>query len=625
MDSNVDKLGNIMEKLDISKGSVGYVFDERMLLHKDFNTVHSERPERAMVIYSNLLIKGLTNSLIRIPAEEILEMDLEPIHSKDYVNSISKLKFKTGKDGKPVERTHTESFNTFSYDTYDNYATYDAAKISAGSLLNCCKAINYGQIQHAFAIIRPPGHHANHDKCRGFCFFNNIAVSVDFLINKCKKKVAIVDWDVHHGDGTQEIFWKSANPLMISLHRYDTGHFYPAKTGNYTEIGIDEGKWYNINIPWNTENYSGSTSFIGDDEYFYAFETIVLPILRDYKPDVILVSCGFDAAENDPLGGMSLSPVGYSYMTHELKKVCKNVVVALEGGYNLNSLARCSEAIIRTLLGEEKPFKNILLKKDRNDLDLSINQLNSSFFSPSKRVIEHINKLKTYFEDGWKCLKNIVPIIPKVKLLKTDYSQAIEELIKLEPKLKDYLIEQLDVLTDNDYIRIKLGKATLPSSSENQSKLFKRTNCDLRTPIKENGFRVEAICLKDLKTKAHLYNWVGKYGLYLVNSNDNETILTKFFTTKKIKKEDSITLLKQFYEMMEKILSDKLDLYDVDIILYVGRIEVEKLSSTRSKTKPNLELKINGIKNYSIQKSNSRNFLSGLNSFIEFIDSEVIV
>jgi acetoin utilization deacetylase AcuC-like enzyme len=354
MESNVDELGNIMEKLNIKKDTVGYVFDEKMLLHKDFNSDHVERPERAMVIYSNLLLKDLTSRLTKLPSVEILEMQLEPIHPREYIQTIRKLQYKTDKDGKEVLREHSESFNTFSYDTYDNYATYESAKLSAGSLLSCCKAVHLGEVQHAFAIIRPPGHHASHDKCRGFCFFNNVAVSVDYLIKK-GKKVAIVDWDVHHGDGTQEIFYKQDNPLLISLHRYDNGYFYPAKTGNQNEIGEDKGKWFNVNIPWNTEYYNISNSFIGDDEYYYAFETIVLPMLRDYKPDVILVSCGFDAAENDPLGGLALSPIGYSYMTNALKQVCGNIIVALEGGYNLSSLSRCSEAIIRTLLGEEYP------------------------------------------------------------------------------------------------------------------------------------------------------------------------------------------------------------------------------------------------------------------------------
>jgi acetoin utilization deacetylase AcuC-like enzyme len=624
VESHIDELGNIMEKLSIKSDSVGYVFDERMLLHKDFNSDHSECPERAMVIYSNLLLKELTSKLVRIPSEMILETEMETVHPMDYINKIGKLRYKTDKDGKQVERGQTEGFNTFSYDTYDNYFTYDAAKISAGSLLNCCKAVNYGQIQHAFAIIRPPGHHANQDKCRGFCFFNNVAVSVDYLVNKCKKKVAIVDWDVHHGDGSQEIFWKQDNPLMISLHRYDNGHFYPARTGSHTEIGEDKGKGFNINIPWNTEYFHNSSSFIGDDEYFYAFETIVLPMLREYKPDVILVSCGFDAAENDPLGGMSLTPIGYSYMTNALKKICKNVVVALEGGYNLNSLSRCSEAIIRTLLGEEYPFKNLLLKKDIDNLGLSVNQLDSKFFSPSKRIIEHINTLKTHFEDFWPCLREVSTVIPKPKVLKVDDSLVVEELLKLDLTLQECLLDKVDVLTDNDYIRIKIGERTLPENYEDQGKITKRMNSDLRTTIGKVGYRIEAVSLKDLKSKAHLYNWTGKNGMYMVEKNDLDTVLGKFFSTKKIRKDDTLAILKQFNEKLEKVLADGLDLYDVDLILFVNRVEVEKLSSTRSKTKPNLELRINGLKKHSLSKSDKKNFLTGLNNLIEFIDNEII-
>jgi acetoin utilization deacetylase AcuC-like enzyme len=626
MEASIEELEKHMGKLDLKKNTVGYVFDERMLLHKDFNSDHSERPERAMVIYSNLLLKDLTSQLFRLPSEEILEIELESIHPMEYIQSISKLKYKTDKDGNQVERAKTESFNTFAYDTYDNYFTYDSAKVSAGSLLSCCKAVNYGQVQHAFAIIRPPGHHANNKQCRGFCFFNNVAVSVDYLIKKCKKKVAIVDWDVHHGDGTQEIFYGQQNPLMISLHRYDNGHFYPAKTGSHTEIGEGEGKWHNINIPWNTEYYNNSNSFIGDDEYFYAFETIVLPVLRDYKPDIILVSCGFDAAENDPLGGLSLTPVGYSYMTNALKSVCNNVIVALEGGYNLNSLSRCSEAIIRTLLGEENPFKDLLLKSEINNLSLSLNDLNASYFKPSKKIVEHVNMLKAYYEEHWKCLTNVTLAIPESKILKVDNKESVEEFLKIDASLKDYLFEDpnSDVLQTNDYVRIKMGRSTFPEDFKTQEKKSKRLNVDLRTTTNRDGYRIEAIALRDLKTKSHLYNWTGRYGYYMIKSEDISTIFQKFFNTKKIRKDETLNLLRSFYEKIEKLLNNEIDLFNVDIVFYVGRVEVEKLSSTRSKTKPNLELKLNGLKSYSIKKSSTKNFLSSLNNLITLIDEEVI-
>ena len=230
---------------------------------------------------------------------------------------------------------------------------------------------------------------------------------------------------------------------MISLHRHDNGSFYP-NTGKHTESGKDSGSGYTINIPWNTNHFTQSQpkASIGDDEYFYAFETVVIPILKQYKPDVILVSSGFDAAENDPLGRMSLTPMGYALMTHKLKSLSTKLIVCLEGGYNIDSLSRCSEAIIRTLLNEPAGFKELLLKSEIKNLPLNVFNLNENFFAPSFYAIDQINSIKNYLSEFWSSLKEVTETTPKRKIIRKDSEEQIIKLKELLGENIQFLIDQ---------------------------------------------------------------------------------------------------------------------------------------------------------------------------------------
>ncbi|GCB81496.1 hypothetical protein scyTo_0022519, partial [Scyliorhinus torazame] len=182
-------------------------------------------------------------------------------------------------------------------------------------------------VQNGVALIRPPGHHAERDVACGFCFFNNVALAARFAQNLVghKIKVLILDWDVHHGNGTQHMFEDDPSVLYISIHRYDNGSFFPnTEDADYTKVGIDAGEGFNVNIPWNG-------SKMGDAEYMTAFHRLVMPISYQFQPDLVLVSAGFDAAQGDPLGGCKVSPECYAHLTHMLLGLAGGrVVMALE-------------------------------------------------------------------------------------------------------------------------------------------------------------------------------------------------------------------------------------------------------------------------------------------------------
>lgn len=207
-----------------------------------------------------------------------------------------------------------------------------------------------GHVRNAIAVIRPPGHHAEPDHPAGFCFFNNVCVAArvcqrDFP-DLCRK-VLILDWDVHHGNGVQRAFESDPNVLYISLHVHKNGDFYPkGDYGSHSHVGIGPGVGRNINIPWPCHG-------MHDGDYLYAFQKLIMPVAQEFDPDLVIISAGFDAAEGDMLGGCHVTPAGYGHMTHMLMSLANGkVAVCLEGGYNLRSIAKSALSVTRTLMGE---------------------------------------------------------------------------------------------------------------------------------------------------------------------------------------------------------------------------------------------------------------------------------
>lgn len=231
---------------------------------------------------------------------------------------------------------------------YINEHSAYAARLSCGGAIELVNAVAAGQIQNGFAIVRPPGHHAEPQKSMGFCFFNNVAVATRVVLRRHAhiKKVLILDWDVHHGNGTQRAFEYDDNVLYISLHRYDEdGSFYPGSTyGNFDSAGTGPGEGRSVNIPWLSQG-------MGDADYLYAFNHLVMPIAHEFQPDLVIISAGFDAADGDPIGLNRVSPGGFAQMTHLLTSLSQGkVAVVLEGGYNPEAVASSALAVVDVLL-----------------------------------------------------------------------------------------------------------------------------------------------------------------------------------------------------------------------------------------------------------------------------------
>ncbi|XP_039045347.1 histone deacetylase 15-like isoform X2 [Hibiscus syriacus] len=310
-------------------------FDEKMLLHSEVEKkshLHLERPDRLRAIAASLAAAGIfPGKCCPIPAREITKEELQKVHSLAHIEA--------------VEFTSQILSSYFTPDTYANEHSARAARLAAGLCTDLASAIFSGHMRNGFALVRPPGHHAGVTQAMGFCLHNNAAVAALAAQVAGAKKVLIIDWDVHHGNGTQEIFDQNKSVLYISLHRHEGGKFYPG-TGAAFEIGSKGAEGYCVNIPW-------SCGGVGDNDYIFAFQHVVLPIASEFAPDFTIISAGFDAACGDPLGGCNVTPAGYAQMTHMLSTLCGGkLLVILEGGYNLRSISSSATAVVKVLLGE---------------------------------------------------------------------------------------------------------------------------------------------------------------------------------------------------------------------------------------------------------------------------------
>jgi histone deacetylase 6 len=310
-------------------GQTGLVFDERFLLHRA-PYEHPEHPGRLTAIRDRLESEGVFNLCVRVPAREATREELGAIHSASLIAGIA--------------ATAELDFIQLDPDTYACRDSAQAARLAAGGLVDLALKVAGGGLANGLALLRPPGHHAEVDRAMGFCFFNNVAVATAAARRSGAARVLIVDWDLHHGNGTQHSFWNEPDVLYFSMHQFP---FYPG-TGNFDEVGGPEARGRTVNVPW--------PPGCGDAEFLAAFDRLLLPIARRFAPDLVLVSAGFDAAAGDPLGSLRVSPEGYAAMTARLKALASGrLVLALEGGYNLSAIARSAEACLRILLGEEPP------------------------------------------------------------------------------------------------------------------------------------------------------------------------------------------------------------------------------------------------------------------------------
>ena len=658
------------------KRKIGFCFDERMLLHRDSKHIHQECPERAMSVYINLVLKEITNKLIRIQCEEAKEEDLLLVHTQEYINKIKEISENNSKNKNITNHNLSEK------DSYDNFATYESAKLATGSLIEICKNILSKKIEHGYAIIRPPGHHADMSTARGFCIFNSVAIAVKYILNKNPKtKIAILDWDVHHGDGTQSIFYKDSNPLFISIHRHDNGKFYPFKTGFVKEKGEDNGIGYNINIPLDTKcAISKGPSCIGDAEYINIFEKIVMPCLSEYNPDIIFISCGYDAGENDFSGCLKCTPFAYAFMTERLLSLNKNLIFALEGGYTLDTIKRMSETTIRTLLGDDIPWKGSMIQNylDFNNdnlfnLDFLMNNW-EHIFRIVPYIAEHLNIIINEHKTRWKCLENNNinikdkykdktieenkekketenenNIINNITNINNNFFLRKDILPEEQSNLKEILTPFLIINKDEfynkyeEFIILKIGEELI--NNKNDICIFyNKKIISNRTCLKELKFNIENIKFTKLRANAtrisQLLNWNKDEMKYDLNSNIISEILMLFFQNLKMKNKEVLSLLDGFINKMKNLLKNEIDLFNCDLIIIPKIIPLEESEKTTPKKKSKLfskkdkiefEFFINGLKskNISIYTNenyhlNKFNFIKGLEGFRNFIKENVM-
>uniref|UniRef100_A0AAY4BQG6 Histone deacetylase n=1 Tax=Denticeps clupeoides TaxID=299321 RepID=A0AAY4BQG6_9TELE len=227
-----------------------------------------------------------------------------------------------------------------------------AVRMAVGCVIELAFKVAAGELKNGFAVVRPPGHHAEESTAMGFCFFNSVAITAKLLQQKLGVgKILIVDWDIHHGNGSQQAFYNDPNVLYISLHRYDDGNFFPG-SGAPEEVGVGPGVGFNVNIAWT----GGVDPPMSDVEYLAAFRTVVMPIANEFSPDVVLVSAGFDAVEGhqSPLGGYNVTAKCFGHLTKQLMRLAGGrVVLALEGGHDLTAICDASESCVAALLGDE--------------------------------------------------------------------------------------------------------------------------------------------------------------------------------------------------------------------------------------------------------------------------------
>lgn len=348
--------------------NTGFIWHEKYMWHDTGNAlgvlpangefqpwIHFENPETKRRLKNLMDAYGITEKLTSIEPVAATEGQIERVHTPDYVQRIKSLS--ADKGGNAGE---SAPFGP---------GSYEIALLAAGGCITASRAILDGVIDNAYALVRPCGHHAEPDRGRGFCIFSNIAITVrDILARGNISRVAVVDWDVHHGNGTETVFYDDSSVLTISIHE---DSLYPYNTGAVEDSGSGAGEGFNINIPLPPGSGGGA--------YNAAMERVVLPALELFKPEMIVVASGLDGSTWDPLGHMMLLSSHYRIMTRQLlelaDKLCDGrVLICHEGGYSAGYVPFCGVAIIEALSGEESGIIDPFAKYESKWQELQPNQ-----------------------------------------------------------------------------------------------------------------------------------------------------------------------------------------------------------------------------------------------------------
>jgi len=320
--------------------------------NKHDNPAHPENSKR---------LHAMLNEIKKAPFYKDLEFTKPKILPEEMLQSVHSEKMI-----QLVKEACSEGGGWLDLDTYVCECSYDIARLAAGGLVQVSKDVLKGKADNAFALVRPPGHHATADRSMGFCLFNNVAIAAD-EISKLGKKVLIFDHDVHHGNGTQNIFYDRKDVLYQSFH---LSPHYPG-TGNTQEIGTGQGAGYTINAPLTYGN--------GDKAVSILFDEIFIPIAQQFNPDLILFSAGFDSHHSDALGGLKLSSNFFGEMISRFQEIQSKVVCTLEGGYNLDWIGKCLVSQLGQLTFQPVKFKD--RAEEHTNVDEVVADLKSSLSS----------------------------------------------------------------------------------------------------------------------------------------------------------------------------------------------------------------------------------------------------
>jgi acetoin utilization deacetylase AcuC-like enzyme len=298
---------------------------------------HPESPFRLQVLYEMLKDPDVAGTFVEVPPRKATREDLERVHEGRYIDLVASTA------GRP--RVALDP------DTQTSPQSYDAAVLAAGGCLELVDRMFSGQIHNGFAMVRPPGHHAEAGRARGFCLFNNVAVAARYAQEQHGiSRVMIVDWDLHHGNGSQWTFYEDPTVLYFSSHQYP---YYPG-SGSYQEVGRGAGEGFTVNVPLSPGH--------GDSEYAGIYRRIAAGVGRLFRPQLLVISAGFDICDGDPLGGMEVTTGGFGLLTRILLDLADETcdgkaLVALEGGYHLEGLRAGGKAVLQELAG--KPLSRL--------------------------------------------------------------------------------------------------------------------------------------------------------------------------------------------------------------------------------------------------------------------------
>ncbi|XP_045414609.1 histone deacetylase 4 isoform X11 [Lemur catta] len=380
--------------------TTGLVYDTLMLKHQctcGNTNSHPEHAGRIQSIWSRLQETGLRSKCESIRGRKATLEELQTVHSEAHTllygtNPLNRQKL----DSKKLLGSLTSVFvrlpcggvGVDSDTIWNEVHSSGAARLAVGCVVELVFKVATGELKNGFAVVRPPGHHAEESTPMGFCYFNSVAVAAKLLQQRLNvSKILIVDWDVHHGNGTQQAFYSDPSVLYVSLHRYDDGNFFPG-SGAPDEVGTGPGVGFNVNMAFT----GGLNPPMGDTEYLAAFRAVVMPIASEFAPDVVLVSSGFDAVEGHPtpLGGYHLSAKCFGYLTKQLMALAGGrVVLALEGGHDLTAICDASEACVSALLGNElDPLPEKVLQQ-----------------RPNANAVRSMEKVVEIHSKYWRCLQ----------------------------------------------------------------------------------------------------------------------------------------------------------------------------------------------------------------------------